>query len=179
MAFFDFLKPRSAACQSCGCTVPGVHTVNSTYLKHPAANTRRKLCTDCFLEQWRAQLRSFRGRIVFIEPIIEEGYTFTKFVDERATDTIVNPLRTFLPASGARCERCDAAAQFAWLPADAMKETGRHEYRVIYRPKDEVPEHTHLCPDHLTEELARAVRSKKFFFLEVWPPREDEDGYCS
>lgn len=180
MGLFGFLKPKPKVCQGCQQTVRGLHKVNSTYVKHRGANTPRSVCTDCLLRQLRHELRHFKARIVFVEPIVEEGYAFVKFVDEQAAKEVANPLRTFLPSPGTRCATCGELAAFAWLAADAMKETQRRfDYRVIYKSREEFSGYQHLCSEHIADELARTVRTKDFFFLEFWPPREDTEGYCS
>ncbi|GEM_PF-3856655 len=135
MGLFDFLKPEPKLCQACQREFQKLHKYNSTYYKYQTHNTPRMLGTDCLLKQFKIDLFNFKGKIVFVEPLLEEAYSFTKFVDEEAKKFVVEPLRSFLPSQDTTCIKCNKLMRFTWVTLDVIKDTGRYG-PIQYKSKE-------------------------------------------
>lgn len=180
MGLFDLFKPKPRPCAACQKDGLEFHKYNPIYFEGKQTRENpllipRLLCNDCFLNQVKADLVAFKDKVVFIKPFLAEGYSFTKF-SAKPVNLDPGPLRTFLPPDGAVCQACSQPARSTWIDGDAQKETSARA--LVYKTREECPDHKYLCADHLMEEFAATIRANKLFFMEYWPVKEEGDGYC-
>lgn len=182
MGFFDLFKPKPKLCSACQNECFQQHKYNPIYFEGKETRKNpllipRLLCQDCFLGQVKADLLAYRDKVVFIRPLLAEGYSFTKFSAQQA-GMDPSALRTFLSPDGAVCHKCRQSARFTWIDGDVQKEKHHPAGTLCFKTKEECPDYKYLCTDHLMEEFAASIKADKLFFMEFWPIKEGGDGYC-
>ena len=186
MGILDFLKPKSKSCQLCKRDFPKLHKYNPIYFE--GRETRRSkfyiprlLCNDCFLKQFKEDLVNYKSKIVFIEPIVSEGYSFTKFKDDevRIKQSYSANLKTFIPPNDAICNLCSQPARFTWVTGDILIGSPEHGEPFQFKSKDECSQFNYLCSEHLQDVFSESIKKHNFYFMEFWPFKGFGEGYCS
>lgn len=162
-----YRRPKN--CMNCG-KAAKLHGYHRNKLGTP--NDYFFICSDCLLDQLKTDLHQADTEVVFVEPLLEEGYAYTPFSKER--DEGIN-LKTYLPIEKQICQDCKLPAKTVWLPSKVQNDrAGR--YRLEFLPKDRFKgEVTYYCYDHVVERFNKD-RKKKIFW-EIWSILEPQAGY--
>lgn len=127
------------------------------------------ICSECLLKQLKSDLETSNSNVVFVEPLLEEGYAYTPFSKEIQEG--VN-LLTYVPTKVEKCDTCAKPAKTVWLPLEVMRNSRGALY---YFKKGEFKKYRYYCYDHIVEVFGKHLKRK--IFRDFWSVREQEDGY--
>ena len=177
MSLLDLFRPKPKHCTACRDASPGLHHVFSGVRR--GGDTDR-LCTRCLISRLEAGIRG--KRILFIEPLVSDGYAYSAFGEVDNQGLTQDRVRLALSSLAPKCVECASEPHHLWMPLDdldesAMEQQARGQYYSIPSEPACWKQTVSLCDAHVTARFRDYIERKRYFFLNFRFPEGGDSGY--
>lgn len=181
MSIFTTFK-HDGVCDRCSLTFPKdkLNALDSTLDSERKKGEVLWLCRSCLIPELQTYIRQYRHRAVMVHPIggkwnAYQFYTFPRMIQLYGFNKKwVDDIKSFLPATNAKCQGCGSPAHFNWCDsAIYSSEPFPESVNLGGAFKQEI-----LCGDCVGRKVAEIIYEKDLRFDDIWPP-VDADGFCT
>jgi hypothetical protein len=176
MALLDLFRSEPKACTSCGRPSAGLHRVWSGLRRGEVTD---RLCTECLGARLRSAIEGLS--ILFIEPMVTDGYTFLPLDDEDCRGLLKERVNLALTSLAPACATCSGKARHLWMPRSDLDEAemARQSASDIPAIPSAWKGTVSLCPEHAVKTLRDYSEHKRYFFRTFRFPSGGDTGYYS